>query len=186
MVMPPVNTSYYVDCLKPSSGTATTPQSASLLSSGELSATQLSGWTEGNTFLKLAYDYHGQISMVVPADEWYAQSGVGRLSRADGFPSTQAAAENLMFCLTERNYDAYSGRTDLISEPTMVDGSYAWHLRSKIYVSAPANVVGDQVDLYIVDFGNGSDFGFYVGACTIGDTASCQAIQDAITSLQVG
>ena len=182
---PPTNSGGEVVSCPLSSGTSNTTQVAGRLTADNLSVAMISSWSVQSMWLDPVYDLHAQTDDVYPG--WMSNIAVGLLANQDGFVQLATSAEQLMECFASSGYyRGFTGREDLITgEQISVSGYAAWHIQSNIYVSGE-QVPGDTVDIIVVDLGPGKDhLGLFFSSCSIGDTARCALVQNAIKSLAV-
>jgi hypothetical protein len=119
---------------------------------------------------------------------WISLMGVGGLSKANDFESTDAAAEIIMQCLTssDRIYSGFDTRTDLKNEAITVDGKPAHRITSEIRVTDPrVKVEGDVTDVIVVDTGDPDSYGLYIGMAAIGRADLIKQNEDMIERISV-
>ncbi len=120
---------------------------------------------------------------------WISLTGVGGLPKANGFDDIATAAEVVMQCLTgsDKVYRGFTGRTDTVNEETTVDGKPAYRITSEIRVTDPeVTVEGDVTDVVVVDTGDPSTYGIYIGMATIGQDDLISTNDSVLDQLEVG
>ncbi|MDQ6525143.1 MULTISPECIES: DUF2510 domain-containing protein [unclassified Nocardioides] len=133
---------------------------------------------------------NGLVLQYANVDEsWVTLTGVGGLAKANGFDDIATAAEVVMQCLTgnDKVYRGFTGRTDLTNEEISVDGKPAYRITAEVRVTDPeVTVEGDVTDVIVVDTGDPSEFGIYIGMAAIGDDALISANEAVIDQIKVG
>jgi len=156
---------------------------------GALSFRRQPGWTdpgEQASAFTWAYDL-GETDIEVEPQR-FAAYAVGAVSVADGFEDPQTAAELMMQCtVASALYADVTGRTDLVSEETTVDGYPAWSLRSEVRTAADGTASeGDTVQITVVDLDSPEALAFFWGSAPIGDPALTARLDSVVDRLRVG
>ena len=156
---------------------------------GALSFPRQSGWTDPGgqaSAFTWAYDVGETDTEVEP--QRFAAYAVGAVSVADGFEDAQSAAELMMQCtVASALYRDVTGRTDLVSEETTVDGYPAWSLRSEVRTADDGTTSeGDTVQVTVVDLDSPEALAFFWGSAPIGDPALTNRLDSVVGQLRVG
>lgn len=156
---------------------------------GNLSFPRQPGWENPGrqtSDFTWAYDLGETDTPVEP--QRFASYAVGAVSVADGFEDPQSAAELAMRCTAASTlYRNVTGRTDLLSEETTVDGYDAWTLRSEIRADDDrTSSAGDTVQITVVDLGSPEALAFFWGSAPIGDEAYNARLDQVTDQLRVG
>ncbi len=159
------------------------------LHGGHLSVEKLPApWVDDFTgFVDWSVDTRGQLLEIVPG--WVSNSAVGGLLTSQGFTDPEQAAYAFLSCYaTSSYYRGFTGRTDLASRPITVDGHPGWYLRSEVRVVYPSDprIMGDVVDVVVVDTGDPTMLSYWEGNATIGDQPVQREIDQVRSSLRVG
>ncbi len=134
---------------------------------GGLSFPKVGGWRDDlqASGFSWAYDVSSQGMFVNPG--WVALLAVGEIRAADGFTGTKQAAQSVMQCVASSQwYSSFVAADDVKSERATIDGHDAWWIRTDIRVR-DREVVGDTVDVIVVDTGRPGSYGLFVGAVAI-------------------
>lgn len=134
-----------------------------------------------------ADEYQASYNEVPDAGNWISNYGVGGLNRANGFDSTQQAAEVVVGCMTASDmYAGFVGTTDLEVGPVTVDGHDAYSILTEVRVDDPdVQAEGDVTHIVVVDTGDPDSYGLYISAVTIGDQASIDQQAEVFEQIQV-
>lgn len=134
-----------------------------------------------------ADEYQASYKEVPEAGNWISNYGVGGLNRANGFDSTQQAAEVVLGCMTASDmYAGFADTTDLEVGPVTVDGHDAYSIVTEIRVDDPdVQAEGDVTQIVVVDTGDPDSYGLYISAVTIGDEASIDQQAEVFDQIQV-
>jgi hypothetical protein len=171
--------------------TGSTKQSGDRLSADALSVQKISGWQDYTMQLSFSYDMHSQEKTLYTSalQSWMSNISVALLSNADGWTEIGQTAKQVVQCIASSDYyDNYTGTEILQNQQISVSGYPAWWIQANVTVDSPyfPQVQGDRVDVIIVDMGPSKNFlGMYYGACTIGLTDNCAAVDQARESLTV-
>lgn len=161
---------------------------AKQLTGGGLTLPRLDGYTlatGGNVAFTFPDDF--VLQYVEVEEYWISLTGVGGLSKANGFDDVDTAAEVIMQCLTSNDqiYKGFTGRTDLKNESIDISGKPAHHIRSEVRVDdARVTVEGDVVDVIVVDTGDADSFGVYIAMAAIGDDQLIARNEDVTARLK--
>jgi hypothetical protein len=170
----------------PTTDPGTAPTS---ISGGGLTIPLLDGYTvdpDVSRALTFADDIPVQYAQVEA--KWVSEYAVGGLPRANGFDSTEQAAEVVMQCLTTNKdvYAGFSGRKDLTREKTTVDGKPAYRITSEIRVDNPdVTAEGDVTSVIVVDTGDAASYGVFLGVVPIGDSTRIAQEEQTIKAITV-
>lgn len=156
---------------------------------GGLSFPRQPGWEDPGpqaSVFTWAYDL-GETDLQLTQNR-YASYAVGAVSVADGFENPRTAAELAMRCtVASALYSSVSGRTDLVSAETTVDGRPAWTLRSEIRTyDARTSFAGDTVQVTVVDLGSPEALAFFWGSAPLGDDTFTARLDRAAEQVHVG
>lgn len=161
---------------------------AKQLTGGGLTLPRLDGYTlatGGNVAFSFPDDF--VLQYVEVEEYWISLTGVGGLSKANGFDDVATAAEVILQCLTSNDqiYKGFTGRTDLKNEAIDISGKPAHHLRSEVRVDdARVTVEGDVVDVIVVDTGDADSFGVYISMAAIADDQLIARNEDVTARLK--
>lgn len=158
------------------------------LSAGGVTIPRPKGF-EANGYAASPFTYADHLAIAGQLVEkgWVSLYAVGSIPTADGFDSTEQAAEIAMQCMVA-NEDVYSGfksRTDLSHEEVTVDGKKGYRVSSEIRVAGSnVSVEGDVTTVVVIDTGDADNYGFYMSVVPIGDAdriAQADKIYDQIS-----
>lgn len=168
-----------VNCARGEPGRRTSPEVPGQLSGGGLLAPEAAAWEPLRAPLLFASDVQAQ--KVPVSTDWINIIAVGSLERDDGFTNPEIAARAAMDCMATAAsfYPGLTHREEVVSRSLTISGHPAWHVRQVFYVSEPANVKGDVIDVIVVEVSESRPLGFFTGSATIGH-ADIQSLVDKI------
>lgn len=120
-------------------------------------------------------------------DNWVTEYAVGGLSKANGFTSTDQAAEIIMQCLTMNDlvYKGFDSRKDQKREAVTLDGMSGYSITSEIRVKdSEVTVEGDVTTVIVLDTGDADSYGVFIGVAPIGDTAKIAQAERVAKSIK--
>jgi hypothetical protein len=137
---------------------------------------------------KFATGFEASYLVIDQQGGWISSYGVGALPRANGFDSTQQAAEALVYCMTHSNlYEGFTGATDQKVGAVTVDGHDAYSILTEVRVDNPdVNVEGDLLQVVVVDTGDSANYGVYISGVPLGDSTAAQQQSDELDQISVG
>ncbi|WP_418061708.1 DUF2510 domain-containing protein [Pimelobacter simplex] len=128
-----------------------------------------------------------QTKEVVPRT-WIAEYAVGAVPRANGFEGVEPTAEIIMQCITtnDQMYRGFQSRTDLKREEITVDGRPGYRVSSELRVKQTGlPYEGDVTTVIVVDTGNPSEYGLFIGLVPIGDQTLGAQVEDVVAAITV-
>jgi hypothetical protein len=135
-----------------------------------------------------ADDFEASYLVIDQKGGWISSYGVGGLAKANGFDSTQEAAEAVVYCMTHSDlYQGFTGTTDKDAGPVTVDGHDAYSILTEVRVDNPdVSVEGDLVQVVVVDTGDPDSYGLYISGVPLGDDNAAQQQADEFDQISVG
>ncbi|GAA3820540.1 DUF2510 domain-containing protein [Nocardioides panacisoli] len=137
---------------------------------------------------KFATAFEASYLVIDQQGGWISSYGVGALAKANGFDSTQQAAEALVYCMTHSGlYEGFTGATDQQVGAVTVDGHDAYSVLTEVRVDNPdVNVEGDLLQVVVVDTGDSDNYGVYISGVPLGDDNAAQQQSDEFDQISVG
>lgn len=142
-------------------------------------------WQPFPISMQWLYDHNSTIKFIT--SEWLSNISVGEVRRDEGFADARSTAEQLMGCMASSGlYMGFTGRVDITNAAYELDGRQGWRITADVLVNTQGEILGDVVDIIVVDLGDAETLAVFISCATIGNEENLAEVAAATRSLRVG
>ncbi len=174
-----------VDCPRNNADDRSETSSDGRMHGGGLSFEPPPRWEKRPVYMPWLYDHNSTIRTITSG--WMSNLSAGEVLRSEGFTDPHSTASQLMGCLASSGlYFGFTGRQDLTDEPFTLDGQGGWRIRAEVHVDNQGDILGDVVDVIVLDLGDPERLAVFISCATIDDEKNLAEVARATESLRVG
>ncbi len=141
-------------------------------------------WKKYPIWMPWLYDHNSMTKSIT--SHWQSSISVGKVLRSEGFTDPQGTATQLMGCLASSGlYLGFSGREDVINDSFTLDGEEGWRITADVFVENQDDILGDVVDVIVLDLGESGELGVFISTATIDNQQNLNEVSEASRSLRV-
>lgn len=142
-------------------------------------------WQKRPVSMPWLHDHNSTIKTITSG--WMSNLSVGEVKRSEGFADPRTTAAQLMDCLASSGlYLGFTGREDLLDESFTLDGHGGWRMTAEVHVGNQGDILGDVVDVIVLDLGNPDKLAVFISCATIDNKKNLDEVREATESLRAG
>lgn len=152
---------------------------------GGLSFTALTdGWRSEPVYMPWLYDHNSQTKTI--RSGWFSNLSVGQVKKSEGFTSPRQTTASLMECIASSGlFMGFSGREDLRDEGFNLGDKVGWRITADVFVDNQGDILGDVVDIIVLDLGDPDHFSVFISCATIDHQSNLAEVERATESLRI-
>lgn len=143
------------------------------------------GWVGGTTYMPWMNEQNSVIREVKPG--WIASVDIGSVRPSDGFTDPKQATHGILSCMASSwLYADFVNYTVLSEGDWSLAGKHGWHLKVNVYVDRTDGILGDVLDIFVIDLGQQDQLSVLVGTATIDHRSSIEDVDASLQTVQIG